>query len=61
MHTTVIGSSPTSPTDKAGLMAQEFAEMFDLKQLVHFPTREGNTLDVTFSDITGKATVAQQG
>ena len=48
----------SSPTDKAGLMAQEFAEMFDLKQLVHFPTREGNALDVTFSDITGKATEA---
>ena len=45
----------SSPTDKAGLTAQEFAEIPDLKQLVHFPTREGNTLDVTFSDITGKA------
>ena len=40
----------TSKTDKAGLVAQEFCEMYGFNQLVDFPTREGNTLDL----ITGR-------
>jgi hypothetical protein len=31
--------------------------IFSLKQLVHFPTRGPNTLDLVLSDINGKATV----
>ena len=45
----------TSMTDKASLMAQEFAESFGMKQLVDFPTREGNTLDIVLSDLDGSA------
>ena len=45
----------TSPTDKAGLMAQEFAESFGMQQLVDFPTRAGNTLDIVLSDLDGSA------
>ena len=45
----------SSITDKAGLLAQEFCELFGLSQLVDFTTREGNTLDLVMSDIKGIA------
>ena len=44
-------------TDKAGMFAQEFCELFGLTQLMHFPTRGPNALDLVLSDVNGKATV----
>ena len=44
-----------SPLDEAGIVAEEFAVVHGLKQLVNFPTRGGNTLDLMFSDLPGKA------
>ena len=45
----------TSKTDKAGQVAQEFCEMFGFNQLVDFPTREGNTLDLIMTCFQGTA------
>ena len=45
----------TSPLDAAGEAAQEFSEMFGVSNLVDFPTREGNTLDLVLSSIDGVA------
>ena len=44
-----------SATDPGGLAAQEFCELFGMNQLVHFPTRGDNTLDIVLSDIIGEA------
>ena len=44
-----------SGTDHAGVLAQEFSEMFNMHQLVDFPTRGQNTLDLVLSDIAGSA------
>ena len=44
-----------SGTDHAGVLAQEFSEMFNMHQLVDFPTRGQNTLDLVLSDIVGSA------
>jgi hypothetical protein len=44
-----------SPTDPGGLAAQELCELYGMHQLVHFPTRGDNTLDVVLSDVIGKA------
>ena len=46
----------SSTTDSAGVEAQEMCEMFGLKQLVDFTTREVNTLDLVMSSIPGIAT-----
>jgi hypothetical protein len=35
--------------DKAGVLAQEFSEMFGYSQVVNFATREGNTLDLIYT------------
>ena len=43
-------------TDKAGIKAQEFCEIFGMSQLVNFPTRGENTLDLVISDFHGHAT-----
>ena len=48
----------SSGTDIAGTRAQEFAEMLGLEQLVQFPTRGENTLDLVLSDIGGVAQAA---
>ena len=48
----------TSTTDQGGILAQEFSEIFGMTQLVNFPTRKGNTLDLVLSDINGAATVS---
>ena len=45
----------TTNTDAAGTAAQEFCESFDLHQLVDFPTRGGNTLDLILSSFPGSA------
>jgi hypothetical protein len=37
-------------TDRGGQMAQEFSEMFGMPQVVDFPTRQLNILDLVFSD-----------
>jgi hypothetical protein len=37
--------------DEAGQLAQEFSEMYGYSQIVHFPTREGNTLDLIYTKI----------
>ena len=42
-------------TDLAGELAQEFCEMFGMQQLINFPTRGENTLDLVMSDIDGTA------
>ena len=47
-------------TDKAGIQAQEFCEMFGMSQLVNFPTRGENTLDLVISDFDGRA-IAESG
>jgi hypothetical protein len=44
-----------SPLDAAGVAAEEFADLHSFKQLVDFPTREGNTLDLVFSCWEGVA------
>lgn len=46
----------TTPLDTAGVLAQEFSELYGLAQLIDFPTRNGNTLDLVFTDIQGTAT-----
>ena len=46
----------SSSTDAAGIEAEEMCAMFGLKQLVDFPTREHNTLDLVMSPIPGAAT-----
>ena len=43
-------------TDAAGIEAEEMCAMFGLKQLVDFPTREHNTLDLVMSPTPGAAT-----
>ena len=47
-----------SRTDTAGLQAQEFCELFGLRQIVDFTTRGGNTLDLVMSELDGVTTVA---
>ena len=42
-------------TDAGGILAQEFAEMFGMSQLVNFPTRLENMLDLIFSDAEASA------
>ena len=49
-----IGSA--SPTDDAGIDAQHMCEAFGLHQLVDFPTRGANTLDLIMSHLLGQAT-----
>ena len=44
-----------SPTDEAGVNAQHMCESFGLHQLVGFPTRGGNTLDLIISHLPGQA------
>lgn len=44
-----------SPLDPAGAEAESFSDTFGLRQLVSFPTRGGNTLDLVFSDVPGVA------
>ena len=44
-----------SPTDPGGLAAQEFGELFGTQQLVHFPTRGDDTLDIVLSDVVDEA------
>ena len=39
-------------------MAQEFSELYDMQQLINFPTRGENTLDLVLSDIDGVALAA---
>ena len=43
----------STSTDAAGREAEGTCEMFGLSQLVHFPTRGGNTLDLVMSSIPG--------
>ena len=44
-----------SPTDPGGIAAQEFCELFGMHQLVHFPTRGDNTLNIVLSGVMGEA------
>ena len=44
-----------SNADQAGVLAQDFSESFGMEQLVNFPTRGENTLDLVLSDIEGRA------
>ena len=48
-----------TPLDAAGMAAEESAELHSLKQLVHFPTREGNTLDLVMSCWGGTAIASE--
>lgn len=48
----------TDVTDEAGMLAEELCEMYGMKQIVDFPTRGLNTLDLVISDIEGEAVVA---
>ena len=48
-----------TPLDAAGVAAEEFAELHSLKQLVNFPTREGNTLDLVMSCWGGTAIASE--
>jgi hypothetical protein len=48
--------STTKKADKAGVIAQEFCEMYGFSQLIDFPTREGNTLDLVMTCFQGTAT-----
>ena len=43
-------------TDADGVEAEEMCDMFGLSQLVHFPTRGKNTLDLVMSSTPGSAT-----
>ena len=43
------------PTDAAGYEVQELCELFGLYQLIDFPTRGGNTLDLVLSSFPGPA------
>lgn len=43
-------------TDKGGVLAQEFSELFGLTQLVGFTTRGANTLDLILTDVEATAT-----
>ena len=45
----------SSPLDQGGVDAEIFAKVHSLKQLVDFPTRDGNTLDLIFSSKPGTA------
>ena len=45
-----------SPTDHAGSAALAMCDTFDLTQLVHFPTRGGNKLDLILSPFSGTST-----
>lgn len=45
----------TSPTDDAGRAAERFCDEFGLKQLIVFPTRGDNTLDLVMSPFSGQA------
>ena len=47
-----------SDTDKAGELMQEFVQLNGMLQLVDFPTREGNTLDLIMTDFEGTTTAA---
>ena len=49
----------TTPLDAAGVAAEEFAELHTLKQLVNFPTRERNTLDLVLSCWGGVAEASE--
>ena len=42
-------------TDTGGVQAQEFCELFGMRQLVDFPTRGVNTLDLAITHIDGVA------
>ena len=47
-----------SGTDKAGELMEEFVQLNGMLQLVDFPTRDGNTLDLIMTDFEGTATAA---
>ena len=42
--------------DKEGQVAQEFSEMYGYSQIVDFPTRDGNTLDLVYTKVDSSAT-----
>jgi hypothetical protein len=44
-----------TPADAAGIEARDFCEMYGLYQLVGFPTRGDNTLDLVMSTLVGSA------
>ena len=45
----------SSTLDAAGEAAQDFSELYGIPNLVDFPTREDNTLDLVLSSVDGKA------
>ena len=45
----------SNTTDSGGILTQEFVELFGLKQIVNFPTRGSNTLDLICSNIDASA------
>jgi len=47
-----------SPTNEAGELIEEFAQIQGLNQFVDFPTRMNNTLDLILSDADGSATAS---
>ena len=49
----LIGWGHTHTLDQAGADAQEFSEILRFIQLVDFPTRDGNALDLVFTDVVG--------
>ena len=52
-HSEWLGSQTN--TDRGGIDALAMCEMFDLNQLVHFPTRGNNTLDLILTPFDGLA------
>ena len=45
----------SNKTDSGGVLAQELVELVGLKQIVDFPTRADNTLDLICSNIDASA------
>ena len=45
----------TSDADNGGLMAEKMCQMFGLNQLIDFPTRDSNTLDLVMTQHSGSA------